>query len=84
MKIKEIGQKEGRERDKKLKDLLVRSFPLVKVKQLRPVIMSILKCTNHIEDKYLKVLVSSKFFLIFCFVSGQIRTVFYEQVLLVI
>lgn len=57
-KINDIGQKEGRERDKKLKDLLVRSFPLVKVKQLRPIVMSILKGTNHIEDKYLKVLVS--------------------------
>ena len=56
-KINEIGQKEGRERDKKLKELLVRSFPLVRVKQLRPVVMAILKCTNHIEDKYLKVLV---------------------------
>lgn len=62
-KINEIGQKEGRERDKKLKDLLVRSFPLVKVKQLRPIIMSILKCTNNIEDKYLKVLVSRAKFL---------------------
>lgn len=57
IQIKEIGQKEGRERDRKLKEMLVRSFPLVKVKQLRPIIMAILRCTNHIEDKYLKVLV---------------------------
>ncbi|XKL59665.1 hypothetical protein PGB90_000681 [Kerria lacca] len=60
IQIKEIGQKEGRERDRKLKEMLVRSFPLVKVKQLRPIIMAILRCTNHIEDKYLKVLVRDR------------------------
>lgn len=57
-KINEIGQKEGKERDKKLKELLLRSFSLVRVKQLRPIVMAILRCTNHIDDKYLKVLVS--------------------------
>lgn len=56
--INEIGQKEGRERDRKLKELLSKSFPLVRVKPLRPVVMAILRNTTHIDDKYLRVLVS--------------------------
>lgn len=60
--INEVGQTEGRERDKKLKELLIKSFPLVKVKALRPVVMAILRNTNHIDDKYLRVLVSLFFY----------------------
>jgi negative elongation factor B len=55
--INEIGKKEGKERDKKLKELLAKSFPVIKVKSLRPMVMSILSNTQHIEEKYLKVLV---------------------------
>ncbi|KAF4528434.1 hypothetical protein B566_EDAN013439 [Ephemera danica] len=58
--INEIGQKEGRERDKKLKELLAKSFPVVRVKSLRPVVMCILRNTPHIEDKYLKILVRDR------------------------
>lgn len=58
--INEVGQTEGRERDKKLKELLIKSFPLVKVKALRPVVMAILRNTNHIDDKYLRVLVRDR------------------------
>nr|CAD7404195.1 unnamed protein product [Timema cristinae] len=57
--INEIGQKEGKERDRKLKELLAKSFPVVRVKALRPVVMCILRNTPHIDDKYLKVLVST-------------------------
>lgn len=57
--INEIGQKEGRERDKTLKELLSKSFPLVRLKALRPIVMCILRNIPHIDDKYLKVLVSS-------------------------
>nr|CAD7437390.1 unnamed protein product [Timema bartmani] len=53
--INEIGQKEGKERDRKLKELLAKSFPVVRVKALRPVVMCILRNTPHIDDKYLKV-----------------------------
>jgi negative elongation factor B len=56
--INEIGQKEGKERDRKLKELLAKSFPIVRVKALRPVVMCILRNTPHIDEKYLKVLVS--------------------------
>ena len=61
--INEIGQKEGKERDRKLKDLLAKSFPVVRVKALRPVVMCILRNTPHIEEKYLKVLVSQCYLL---------------------
>ncbi|KAH0809971.1 hypothetical protein GEV33_012819 [Tenebrio molitor] len=58
--INEIGKQEGRERDRKLKDLLVKSFPVVKVKALRPIVMAILKNTPQIDDSYLKVLVRDR------------------------
>lgn len=56
--INDIGQKEGRERDKILKELLSKSFPLVRLKALRPIVMCILRNIPQIEDKYLRVLVS--------------------------
>jgi len=40
-----------KEREQKLKELLVKSFPVIKIRQLRPVVMAILKHMNHIEDK---------------------------------
>lgn len=58
--INELGNKEGRERDKKLKELLTKSFPVVRVKSLRPVVMSILRNTPQIDDKYLRILVRDK------------------------
>lgn len=58
--INEIGKQEGKERDQKLKELLVKSFPVVKVKALRPIVMAILKNTPQIEDHYLKVLVRDR------------------------
>ncbi|KAK4877719.1 hypothetical protein RN001_010225 [Aquatica leii] len=58
--INEIGQKEGKERDRKLKELLVKSFPVVKVKALRPIVMCILRNTAQIDDQYLKVLVRDR------------------------
>lgn len=58
--INEVGGKEGKENDKKLKELLSKSFAVVRVKALRPVIMSILKNTPHIDDKYLRVLVRDR------------------------
>lgn len=58
--INEVGTKEGKESDKKLKELLQKSFSVVRVKALRPVIMGILKNTPHIDDKYLRVLVRDR------------------------
>ncbi|CAG4946986.1 unnamed protein product [Colias eurytheme] len=53
-------EKEIKINDKKLKDLLAKSFPVVKVKALRPVIMGILKNIPEIDDKYLKILVRDR------------------------
>lgn len=58
--INEPVGKDGKESDKKLKELLSKSFSVVGVKALRPVIMSILKNTPNIDDKYLKVLVRDR------------------------
>merc|ERR1712110_133977 len=49
-----------KEKEKKLKELLVKSFPVIKIKQLRPVVMCVLKNMSFIEDKYLKDLVRDK------------------------
>ena len=49
-----------KERERKLKELLVKSFPVIKIKQLRPVVMAILKHMNFIEDRFLRVLVRDK------------------------
>lgn len=59
--IADLGQKEGKEKDKKLKELLNKSFLVVKIKALRPVVMAVMKHLSHVDDKYLKVLVI-KFF----------------------
>ena len=37
-KINEIGTQENKEKEKKLKELLVKSFPVIKIKPLRPVV----------------------------------------------
>ncbi|KAB0797061.1 hypothetical protein PPYR_11122 [Photinus pyralis] len=58
--INEMGQREGKERDRKFKELLVKSFPVVKVKALRPIVMCILRNTAQIDDQYLKVLVRDR------------------------
>lgn len=58
--INDLRKKDKKEHEKKLKELLNKSFSVVKVKALRPVIMSILKNTPHIDDKYLRVLVRDR------------------------
>uniref|UniRef100_A0A6P7FGL5 Negative elongation factor B n=1 Tax=Diabrotica virgifera virgifera TaxID=50390 RepID=A0A6P7FGL5_DIAVI len=58
--INEIGKQEGKERDHKLKELLVKSFPVIRVKAMRPIVMAILKNIPQIEDHYLKVLVRDR------------------------
>ena len=49
-----------KDRERKLKELLVKSFPVIKIKQLRPVVMAILKHMTFIEDRFLRVLVRDK------------------------
>ncbi|XP_014218914.1 negative elongation factor B [Copidosoma floridanum] len=63
-KINEIGsersEKGAQTTDRRLKELLSKSFSAVKVAALRPVVMCILRNTPVIDDKYLKVLVRDK------------------------
>lgn len=59
-RINEIGVEKVDKGDKRLKELLSKSFPAVGVAALRPVVMCILRNTPHIEDKYLRVLVREK------------------------
>lgn len=58
--IGRLAQSEHKDRDKKFKELLNRSFPLIGLKAFRPVVMCVLKYVSHIEDKYLKALVNDK------------------------
>lgn len=61
-RITEIGAERGEKSggDRRLKELLAKSFPAVRVAALRPVVMCILRNTPHIDDKYLRVLVREK------------------------
>ncbi|KAK0180689.1 hypothetical protein PV327_003047 [Microctonus hyperodae] len=64
-RINEIGAERNENKssgsgDKRLKDMLSKSFSAVRVAALRPVVMCILRNTPHIDDKYLRVLVREK------------------------
>ncbi|XP_032673855.1 negative elongation factor B [Odontomachus brunneus] len=62
-RINEIGAERADKStsgDKRLKELLSKSFTAVRVAQLRPVVMAILRNTPHIEERYLRVLVREK------------------------
>lgn len=57
--INKLGQNKE-ERDAIFNKLLRESFPVVRVKALRPIVMAILRNTPQIEDKYLRVLVRDR------------------------
>lgn len=57
--INKLGQN-SKERDVIFAKLLRESFPVVRVKALRPIVMAILRNTPQIEDKYLRVLVRDR------------------------
>ena len=59
-RIEDMGKLEGKEKDKKLKELLQKSFSLIRVPSLQPVVMCILKNMTNVDDKYLKQIVSDK------------------------
>lgn len=60
-RIEEISTKmEPKERDRKLKELLHKSFPLIKIPTLQPVVMALLKSIDIVEEKYLKLLVAER------------------------
>ncbi|XP_050023576.1 negative elongation factor B-like [Dermacentor andersoni] len=58
--IETLAKQEGHEKQKKLKDMLEKSFPYIKDPALRPVVMCILKNMKSMDEKYIKLLVSDK------------------------
>ncbi|KAH9404864.1 hypothetical protein TYRP_000696 [Tyrophagus putrescentiae] len=60
-RIEEINKKmDPKESDRKLKELLHKSFPLIKIPTLEPVCMALLKNIDVVEEKYLKLLYTEK------------------------
>lgn len=55
-----MAQVGAKDRDRKLKELVRKSFPVIKIKQLRPLVIAVLKEMSYIEDRYLRVLVRDK------------------------
>ncbi|KAF8796796.1 negative elongation factor B-like [Argiope bruennichi] len=58
--IEKLSQNDPRERERKLKELLQKSFILINVPKIKPVVLCILKNMDRVEDRYLKHLVSNK------------------------
>ncbi|KAI1295477.1 Negative elongation factor B [Halotydeus destructor] len=54
-----LTEKQKKENEKRLKDLLQKSFPVLKTR-IQPVIMTILKNLDHVDDKYLKQIVADR------------------------
>lgn len=59
-RISELASSEDDKRFEKLESLLKKSFPVIKVKSLRPVVMAILKHLPKIEDDYLMKILDDK------------------------
>ncbi|GBN99721.1 Negative elongation factor B, partial [Araneus ventricosus] len=58
--IEKLSQNDPRERERKLKELLQKSFILINVPKIKPVVLCILKNMDRVEDRYLKHLVSNR------------------------
>ncbi|XP_075730929.1 negative elongation factor B-like [Rhipicephalus microplus] len=58
--IETLANEKGREQQKKLEEMLERSFHFIKVPTLRPVVMCLLRNTKCIDQKYMRLLVSDK------------------------
>ncbi|KAG1650692.1 Negative elongation factor B [Nymphon striatum] len=56
LKVRIIPKK----KDKKLRELLQKSFPVIRTKALRPVVMAVLKHMEHVEEKYLKEILANR------------------------
>jgi negative elongation factor B len=57
---KDVSPAQRIENDKRLKDLLDKYFIVIRVPSLQPVIMTILKNLDHLDDKYIKELQSDR------------------------
>lgn len=85
-RIEDMSKLDQKQRETKLKELLNKSFPLIRVPSLQPVVMIILKSLDVVEDKYLKQLVADKSLYSKCDVSvkrqiwQQHQTLFGDEV----
>lgn len=57
---KDVPQAEKTENEKRLRQLLEKYFPAIRVPSIQPIIMAILKNLDHVDDKYLKQLTADK------------------------
>lgn len=56
-RIKELAESQDKNKIKTLNDLLSKSFPVIKVKSLRPVVMCIMQHLPKIKQEYLNVVI---------------------------
>lgn len=59
-RISEVASSDDVDKYKKLESLLEKSFPVIKVKSLRPVVMALLKHLPQIKDEYLVKILDDK------------------------
>ncbi|XP_054769997.2 negative elongation factor B-like [Lytechinus pictus] len=59
-RTQELANSDTKGRFKTIEDLLSKCFPLIRVKSIQPVVMSVMKCLPKIPEKYLTVLVEDR------------------------
>lgn len=59
-RAQELAKSDTKGRFKTIEDLLSKCFPLIRVKSIQPVVMSVMKCLPKIPEKYLTVLVEDR------------------------
>lgn len=57
---KDVPEKQRKENEGRLKELLAKYFPVVRVPSLQPIVMAVLKNLDQVDDKYLKQLTVEK------------------------
>ena len=57
---KDVTDKQRKENETRLKELLGKYFPVVRVPSLQPIVMAVLKNLDQVDDKYLKQLTVDK------------------------
>ncbi|XP_054712740.1 negative elongation factor B-like [Uloborus diversus] len=60
VQIENLSRQEGREKEKKLKELLHKCFVLIHVPKIKPVVLCILKHMDRVDEEYLETLVGNK------------------------
>ncbi|XP_070532228.1 negative elongation factor B-like [Ptychodera flava] len=56
-RIDDLSKREGKETKEKIEELLEKSFPLIKIAAVQPIVMTLMKYLPQVPDKYLQVLV---------------------------